>query len=91
MHLECIHVLSNHLIDDVPQTDASVLRYPKKIEEGIQLVIVGARGVSPGLIESCGHVNPVEPSSEPLNGGYTADADVLRHQFFLMEIILQWW
>ena len=40
-------------------------------------MIVGARGVGPGLIELCGHVNPVEPSSELLNGGYTVDADVL--------------
>ena len=89
MHLECIHVLSNHLIDDVPQTDVSVLRHQKKIEEGAQLMIVGVRG--PDLIESCGHVDPVEPSSEPLNGSYTADTDVLRLQFVLMEIILQWW
>ena len=77
MHLKCIHVLSNHPIDDVPPTDASVLRHQKKIEEGAQLMIVGARGVGPGLIESCGHVDPVEPSSKPLNGGYTADTDVL--------------
>ena len=90
MHLECIDILGNHLIDDVPQTDASVLRHQKKIKEGTQLMIAGARGVGPGLIESCGHVNPVEPSSKPLNGGYTADADVLRPQFILMEIILQW-
>ena len=54
-------------------------------------MIVGARGVGPGLIESCGHVDLVEPSSELLNGGYTADADVLQLQFVLMEIILQWW
>ena len=54
-------------------------------------MIVGARGDGPGLIESCGHVNPVEPGSEPLNGSYTVDTDVLRPQFVLMEIILQWW
>ena len=54
-------------------------------------MIAGARGVGPGLIESCGHVDPVEPSSEPLIGGYTTDTDVLRLQFVLMEIILQWW
>ena len=77
MHLKCIHVLGNHPIKNVPQTDASVLRHQKKIKEGAQLMIVGARGVGPGLIESCGHVDPVEPSSEPLNGGYTVDADVL--------------
>ena len=77
MHLECIHVLGNHPIDDVPQTNASVLRHQKKIEEGTQLMVMGARGVGPGLIESCGHVNLVEPSSKPLNGGYTVDADVL--------------
>ena len=65
------------LINDVPQTDASVLRHQKKIEEGTQLMVVGARGVGPGLIELCGHVNPVEPSSKPLNGSYTADVDVL--------------
>ena len=34
-------------------------------------MIAGARGVGPGLIESCGHVDPVEPSSELLNGSYT--------------------
>ena len=77
MHLECIHVLDNHPIDDVPQTDASVLWHQKKIEEGAQLMIAGARGVGPGLIESCGHVDLVEPGSEPLNGAYTADVDVL--------------
>ena len=54
-------------------------------------MIAGARGVGPGLIESCGHVDPVEPSSEPLNGSYTVDVDVLQLQFVLMEIILQWW
>ena len=91
MHLECIHVLGNHPIKDVPQTDTSVLQHQEKIEEGAQLMIVGARGSGPGLIESCGHVDLVEPSSKPLNGGCTADADVLRPQFILMEIILQWW
>ena len=54
-------------------------------------MIAGVRGVGPGLIELCGHVNPVEPSSEPLNGGYTVHADVLGLQFVLMEIILQRW
>ena len=77
MHLECIHILGNHPIDDVPQTDTSVLQHQKKIKEGAQLMIAGTRGVGPALIESCGHVDPVEPSSEPLNGGYTADVDVL--------------
>ena len=91
MHLECIHILGNHPINDVPQTDASVLWHQKKIEEGAQLMITGARGVGPGLIELCGHVDPVEPGSELLNGGYIVYADVLRPQFVLMEIILQWW
>ena len=55
-------------------------------------MIVGARGVGPGLIESCGHVDPVEPSFELLNGGYTADRECLATpSSSLMEIILQWW
>ena len=91
MHLERIHVLDNHLINDVPQTDASVLWHQKKIQEGAQLMIAGARGVGPGLIESCGHVDPVEQGSKLLNGSYTVDTDVLQLQFVLMEIILQWW
>ena len=77
MHLQCIHILSHHLIHYVPQTDTSVLWHQKKIEEGAQLVIMGTRGVGSGLVVSCGHVDPVEPNSKPLDGGYTADMDVL--------------
>ena len=40
-------------------------------------MIMGAKRVGPGLIVTCGHVDLVEPNSEPLDGGYTADADVL--------------
>ena len=54
-------------------------------------MILGARGVGPGLVVMCGHVDPVEPNSEPLDGSYTADVDVLCLQLSLMEIILQWW
>ena len=69
----------------------SVLRHQKKIEEGTQLVIMGTRGVRPSLIVSCGHVDPMEPNSKLLDGGYTADTDVLGLQLLFMDIILQWW
>ena len=75
----------------MPQTDASVLRHQKKIEEGAQLVIMGTRGVGPSLIVLCGHVDPMEPNSKPLDGGYTADTDVLGLQLLFMDVILQWW
>ena len=46
-------------------------------------MVIRAGRVGPGLVVSCGHIDPMEPNSEPLDGSYTVDAD--------MEIILQWW
>ena len=54
-------------------------------------MIMGTRGVGPSLIVSCGHVNPMEPNSKPLDSGYTVDADVLGPQLLFMDVILQWW
>ena len=59
------------------QTDAGILQHQEKVEEGARLVVMGGGGVGPGLIVSCHHVNSIEPNSEPLDGGYTADMDVL--------------
>ena len=54
-------------------------------------MVIRAGRVGPGLIVSCGHINPMEPNSEPLDGSYTADMDILCLQLPFMEIILQWW
>ena len=54
-------------------------------------MVIGTRGVGPALIITRGHIDPMEPNSEPLDGGYTVDADILCLQLSLMEIGLQWW
>ena len=54
-------------------------------------MVIGAGRVGPGLIVSRGHIDPMEPNSEPLDGSYTADVDILCLQLPFMEIILQWW
>ena len=54
-------------------------------------MIMGTRGVGPSLVVSCSHVDPMEPNSKPLDGGYTVDTDVLGLQLLFMDVILQWW
>ena len=54
-------------------------------------MVIRAGRVGPGLIVSHGHIDPMEPNSEPLDGSYTADVDILCLQLPFMEIILQWW
>ena len=48
-HFKCVHIFSHHPIDDMLQADTGVLRHQEKVEEGAQLVVIGTRGVSPGL------------------------------------------
>ena len=90
MHFKCIHIFGYHPIDDVFQADTSILRHQEKVKEGAQLVVIGTRGVGPSLIIACGHINLMEPNSEPLDGGYTVDVDILCPQLFIMEVRLQW-
>ena len=54
-------------------------------------MVIRAGRVGPGLVVTRGHVNLMEPNSEPLNGGYTVNADILCLQLPLTEIILQRW
>ena len=54
-------------------------------------MVIRAGRVDPGLVVSHGQVNPMEPNSEPLDGSYTADTDILCLQLSFMEIILQQW
>ena len=54
-------------------------------------MVIGTGRVGPGLVVSCGHIDPMEPNSKPLDGSYTADVDILCLQLPFMEIILQQW
>ena len=71
------------------QANTSILQHQEKVKEGTQLVVHGTRGVGPSLVIMRGHIDPVEPDSELLDGGYTVDADVLCPQLLIMEICLQ--
>ena len=67
-----------------------ILQHQEIIKEGAQLVVIGTRGVGPRLVILHGHINPMEPGSEPLDSGFTEDADILHPLLLILEIHLQW-
>ena len=90
MHFKCVHIFGYYLVDDMFQADTGILQHQEIVKEGAQLVVIRTRGVGPSLIITHGHIDPMEPDSEPLDSGYTEDADVLCPQLLITEICLQW-